>query len=194
MTAWRRAHLTKHWKSWDTRGTESFWILGFLSDQDGLSAHWSHDTWPNTWTCEVVRCWGFKCWTSHALYSNCYWLGVRVVRCCSHLTRPCVVFHRWVGKTCGTLIDQSHDAWPESGDTTGAMTSIRVRKCDQSWDIRPELRYTTGVASSDQSHVFRPESRIRPELRLLTRVRHTTEVTSFDRSHSYDWCREIPTS
>jgi hypothetical protein len=78
------------------RGTESLWIVGFLSDQSGLSALRSRDTWPDTWACKAVRCWGFECWPSHALYSICFWLNVCAIRCYCHLARPCVVFHRWV--------------------------------------------------------------------------------------------------
>jgi hypothetical protein len=119
---------------------------------------------------------------SNAFYSNCFQLSVQVVRCCSHLARSCVVFHRWVGKTCDTLIDQSRHARPELGDTIGVVMSIRVKKSIRSQDIRSELGIqlesciqpesclptwvghttkitcTTGVTSSDRSHVFRPES------------------------------------
>jgi hypothetical protein len=108
-----------------------------------------------------VRCWGFEHWASHALYSNFFQLCVWAIRCCSHLAWPCVVFHRWVGKTCGALIDRSCDAWPESGDTTGVVLSTRVGKCDRSQII--------GLDSY-----------------LLTGIGHTTEVTSFDKSQAYD--------
>jgi hypothetical protein len=148
------------WSAQVTGGTKSFWILTFLSDKAGLSACWSRGTWPDTWTCKIMRCWGFECLTSHALYSNCFRLSVQVVRCCSHLAQPCVVFHKWVGKTCGMLIDRSRDARPELGDTTRIVTSIEVRKCDRSWDIRPEshlltkVGYMIEVASSDQSRAY----------------------------------------
>jgi hypothetical protein len=121
------------------KGTESFWILRFLLDQAGLSVHRSRGTWPDTQTCEAARCWCFKCWMSHASLPSCFWLSVRVVRCCSHLARPCKVFHNLGGKTCGTLINQSHDAWSESEDTIG------VGKCDQSRDIWPKSYLPTGV-------------------------------------------------
>jgi hypothetical protein len=137
------------------KGTESFWILEFLSDQPGLSVigHAAHGL--TTWACEAVRYWGFECWLSHASLPVCFRLSVRVIRCCSHLVWPCEVFHSWGGKTCGMLISQSCDAWSESGDTTGVMTSTGVRKCDRSQDIRLEsyipigVGHTIGVVSSD---------------------------------------------
>jgi hypothetical protein len=114
-----------------------------------------------------VRCWGFERWISHALYSNCFWLSVRVVRCCSHLARPCVAFHRLVGKTCGTLINRNRDARPELRDMVGVVTS-------------------TGIRIYDQSHIFWPESVIRLESCLLTGVGYTTRVVFSNRSRAYD--------
>jgi hypothetical protein len=177
------ARLTRHSKTLirlSCKGTESFWILGFLSDQAGLSVvgHVAHGL--TTWACEAVRYWGFERWSSHVSLPVCFWLSVQAVRRCSHLAQPCEVFHNWGGKTCGTLIDQSRDAWLESRDTTRVVTSIGVRKCDQ-------------------SYVFRSESSIQPESRLPIRVGHTTGVASFDRSWAYDQSRaddqncDIPT-
>jgi hypothetical protein len=120
------------WRPWSARvarGTESFLILRFLLDQVGLSVCLLRDTWPDTWTCEAMRWWGCKHWMSHASLPVYFWLSVRAVRCCNHLDRPCQVFHIWGGKTCGTLIDRSRDAWSESGDTIGVVMSIRIRKC-----------------------------------------------------------------
>jgi hypothetical protein len=159
MVAWHRALAcqTRHSKTLiypSCKGTESFWILGFLADQARLSVCWSHDTWPDTWTCEAMRCWGFKRWTSNASLPVCFRLSVWAVKCCSHLARPCEAFHNWGGKICGTLIDQSHDAWSESGDMTRVMTSIGVGKCGRSQDIRSKSY-------------------------ILTRVGHTTGVTRY---------------
>jgi hypothetical protein len=144
--------------------TESLQILRFLSDQAGLSVQRSHGTWPDTWTCEDVRYWGFKCWLSHASPLVYFRLSVWAVRCYSHLARSCEVFHSWGGKTCGMLLGQSHDAGPESGDTTRVVMSTVVRKCDWSWDIRPESYHPIGVS-------------------------HTTEVASSDRTRAYDQSR-----
>jgi hypothetical protein len=52
MVTWHRAlaHLTRHSKTLiclSCKGTESFWILEFLSDQAGLSACWARDIWPD---------------------------------------------------------------------------------------------------------------------------------------------------
>jgi hypothetical protein len=134
------ARLTRHSKTLihpRCKGTESFWILKFLSDQTGLSVHWLHDTWPNTQTYEAMRCWGFKHWMSHSSLPVYFSLSVQVVRCCSHLDWPCEVFHNWGDKTCIMLISRSHDARLESGDTTRVVTSIGVRKCDQSYILWP---------------------------------------------------------
>jgi hypothetical protein len=117
-----------------------------------------------------MRCWGFECWTCHALYLICFWLSVRAVRYCSHLARPCIVFHMWVSKTCFTIYDLSLDAQPES------------------W-------HATGVEHITESLIFWPESGIRPKsrlptaLHLLTGVGHTTGVTTSDRSQAYNWSR-----
>jgi hypothetical protein len=122
-----------------------------------------------------MRCWDFECWTSHALYSNCFQLSVCAIRYYSHLARPCVVFHKWVGKTCGMLTDRSHDAWLESwhrlesGHTTGVVFSNWSWAYDWSHvfrlksGIRPESCLPTGVASFDRSRVFQPELGIRSE-------------------------------
>jgi hypothetical protein len=157
MVAWHRVLtlLTRHSKTFirpSCKGTESFWILGFLTNQAGVSVCWSRGTWPDSWTCEVMRCWGFECWTSHASLPICFQLSVQTVRCYSHLARPCEIFHNWGDKTWGTLIDRNHDARPESGDTIGVMMPTGVGKCDRSWDIWPESY-------------------------LPIRVGHTTEVT-----------------
>jgi hypothetical protein len=139
-----------------------------------LFGHAAHGL--TTRACEAMRYWGFECWLSHASLQVCFWLSVQAVKCCSHLAWPCKVPHNWGGKSCITLIGQSRDARPESGDT------IEVRKCAWSQDIWPEsylltgVGHTTRVVSSDrsqaydQSRVFRLKSCIRPELRLLTGV------------------------
>jgi hypothetical protein len=75
--------------------------------------------------------------------------------------------------TCTTLIDRSLDARPESGDTTGVMTSTRIGKCDQSRDIQPESYLLIGVGH-------------------MTRVGHMIGVSSSDQSRAYDWSRDIP--
>jgi hypothetical protein len=59
-----------------------------------------------------------------------------------------------VVRQAAPLIDQSHDAQPESGETSEVVTSTRVGKCDKSWKVRLESGYTTGVASSDQSQAY----------------------------------------
>jgi hypothetical protein len=123
-----------------------------------------------------MRCWDFKRWTSHVLYSICSWLSVRAVRYCSHRARSCVVIHIWVGKTCGMLFDRSRDAWSESRDMIGVVTST-------------ESRSAIRIGIYDQSHIFRPESGIRPESRLSARVGHTIGVASSDRSRAYDQSR-----
>jgi hypothetical protein len=155
------AHLTRHSKTLillSCKGTEPFWILRLLLDQVRLSVPRSCGTWLDTWTCEVMRCWCFEWWTSHASLLVCFWLSVRAVRYYSHLGWPCKVFHSWGGKTCSLLIDRSHDARLESRDTIGVVMLTEVGKCDRSRDIRSE-------------------SVIRPESLLMTRVRHTTKVT-----------------
>jgi hypothetical protein len=150
------AHLTRHSNVLihpSYRGTESFWIHRFLSDQVGLSVvgHAAHCL--TTWACKAVRYWGFESWSSHASLPDYFWLSVQAVRWCSHLARPCEVFHNWDGKTCSTLIDRSHDAWLKSGDTTGVVTSTGIKKCIRSRDIRPEsclstrVEHTTGVTT-----------------------------------------------
>jgi hypothetical protein len=166
MVAWHRAlaHLTRHSKTLihlSCKGTEYFWILGFLSDQAGLSVIHRAADGLTTLACEVVRYWGFERWLSHASRPICFQLSILAVRCCSHLARPCEVFHSWGGKTCGMLIDYSRDEWPESGDTTKVVMLTGVRKWDQSQYIRSESCLPTGVG-------------------------HTTRVTSSDRSRSYD--------
>jgi hypothetical protein len=141
------ARLIRHSKTLiclSCKGTESFWIPRFLSDQAGLSVHRFCGTWPDTLTCKVVRCWGFERWMSHVSLPICFQLSVRVVRCYSHLARPWEVFHNWCGKTCGLLVGQNCDARPES------------------WR-RPKSGYTIGVISSNRSHIFQPESGIRPK-------------------------------
>jgi hypothetical protein len=52
MATWHRAlaHLTRHSKTLihpSCKGILSLWIFGFPSDQIGLNAHWSRDTWPD---------------------------------------------------------------------------------------------------------------------------------------------------
>jgi hypothetical protein len=56
------------------------------------------------------------------------------------------------------------------------MMHDQSRDIDRSREVRPESGYTTGVISSDRSHIFRSESGIQPESRLPTGVGHTTEV------------------
>jgi hypothetical protein len=143
MVTWHRAlaRLTRHSKTLicsSYRGTESF-ILKFLSDQTGLSVVGRAAHGLTTWTCEAMRYWGFECWSSHASLSVCFRLGVQAVRCYSHLARSCKVFHNWGDKTCGTLIDRSRDAHPESGDTTVVVTLTGVRKCDRSHCNTPRV-------------------------------------------------------
>jgi hypothetical protein len=159
MVAWHRAlaHPTRHSKALihlSCRCTESFRILRCLSYQVRLSVvgHVAHGL--TTWACNVVRCWGFEDWLSHASLSVYIQLSVQAIRCCSHLAWPCEVFHNWGGKTSGTLIDRSHDARPESRESTG------IEKCVWSQDIWPESYLPTTVG-----HV--------------TRVRHTTRVMRF---------------
>jgi hypothetical protein len=149
MVTWHRAlgHLTGHSKTLiypSCKGTESFWILEFLSGQAGLSVRQSRGTWPDTWICEVVRYWGFKRWSSNASLPVCFRLTVQDVRWCSYLARPCKVFHSWGSKTYDTLIGWSRDAWLES------------------WR-RSESGSVTGVGIYDRSHIFRLESGIRPK-------------------------------
>jgi hypothetical protein len=173
MVAWHRAfaRLTRHSKTLirlSCKGIEYFWILGFLSDQAGLSVvgHATHGL--TTWECEAVRYWGFERWSSHASLPVYFQLSVQAIRCCNHLAQPCEVFHSWGGKKCGTLIDWSRDMWPESGDTTGVVTSTGVEKCDQSQEVWPKSGYTTEVISSNQSRVY-------------------------DRIHAHNRSHEIPT-
>ncbi len=65
----------------------------FLSDQARLSVvgHAAHG--PTTWACEAVRYFAFEHWLSHASLPVWFILSVRTVWCCSHLARPCKVFH-----------------------------------------------------------------------------------------------------
>jgi hypothetical protein len=56
---------------------------------------------------------------------------------------------------------------PESGDTTGVVTSTGVGECGWSREVRPESGYTTGIISSDRSRAY-------------------------DRSCAYDRNRDIP--
>jgi hypothetical protein len=170
MVAWHRALacLTRHSKTLihlSRKGTKSFWILRFLSDQAILSVRWSCGTWPDTWTCKVMRCWDFERWTSHASLMVCFQLSVQVVRCYSHLTQPCEVFHSWGGKACGMLINRSRDVRPESGDTIGVVTSTEIGKCVWSQDIQLESYLPIGVTSSDWCRAY-DQSRI-----FLTGVR-----------------------
>jgi hypothetical protein len=58
------------------------------------------------------------------------------------------------------LNDWSHDAQPESGDTSKVVTLIRVGKGDRSLDIRPESYLPTRI-------------------RLATEVVHTTGVVIY---------------
>jgi hypothetical protein len=127
------------------KGVESFWILRILSDQVGLSVISRTAHVLTTRACEAMRYWGFERWSNQAYLLVCFRLSVQLVRCYSHLARSYEVFHNWGGKTCGTLIDWSHDARPESGDTTGVVTSIGVRKCNRGQDIQPESYLSTRV-------------------------------------------------
>jgi hypothetical protein len=127
--------LTRHSKTLihpSCRGTMSFWILGFLSDQARLSVVGRTTHELTTRAYKVMRYWGFERWSGRASLPVCFWLIIRALGCCSHLARPCEVFHSWDGKTCDTLIDRSHDVPPESGDTIEIVTSTGVRKCDRS--------------------------------------------------------------
>jgi hypothetical protein len=55
--------LTRHSKTLirlSCMGIESFWVLKFLSDQAGISAHWSRNTWPDYLSMqshEMLRFW-----------------------------------------------------------------------------------------------------------------------------------------
>ena len=104
MAVWHRAwaHVTRHSKiliRLSCMGTESLWILGFVSDRARLSALWSRSSWPD-YSCLRSRAnRGFECWSSHASLPVCFWLSVQAIRCYSHLARPCKVFHNW-GKRC----------------------------------------------------------------------------------------------
>jgi hypothetical protein len=126
-------------------GTESFQILRFFSNHNKLSAFWSRDTWPNYSCMQNCAIWAFERWSSHASLAVYFWLSAWAVRCCSYLAQPCEVFHNWGDKTGGTLIDQSHDAQPESGETSEVVTSTGVRKCDRSQDIWLESYLPIGV-------------------------------------------------
>jgi hypothetical protein len=68
-------------------------MLGFFSYRDKLSALWSRGTWPDYSRMRSCAIWGFERWSSHASLPVCFRLSVQAVRCCSHLTRPCEVFH-----------------------------------------------------------------------------------------------------
>jgi hypothetical protein len=124
-------------------GTESLRIIRFFSYHDKLSALWSGGTWTD-YSCmrNYVIC-SFERWLSHASLPVYFWLSVRAVRCCSHLVRPCKVFYS-CGKTGGALIDQSHGAQPESGETSKVVTWTGVRKCNWS-RIWPESYLPTGI-------------------------------------------------
>jgi hypothetical protein len=63
---------------------------------------------------------------------------------------------------------------PESGDTTGVVTSTGVGKCDRSQKVRLESGYTTRVG-----HTIRVASSDRSQ--------------AYDRSHTYDQSCDIPT-
>jgi hypothetical protein len=142
-------------------GTESLRIPGSVSYRAKLSALWSRGSWPNysrMWSCAI---WDFERWSSHASLPIWFWLNVRAIRWCSHLDRLCEVFRSWGGKTCGTLIDRSHDAQPELGDTSGVVTSTRIGKRDQSRDIRLESYLPTRLRKWPESwhtHILSTQS------------------------------------
>jgi hypothetical protein len=128
--------IRRHWSSiivgyWVPLDT---WIF---SDRDKLSAVWSCGTWPD-YCMRNCAIWGFECWLSYVSLPVCFQLSVWAIRCYSHLSQPCEVFHNYGGKTGGTLIDQSHDVRQELGDTSEVAMLTGVRKCDRSRDIRPE--------------------------------------------------------
>jgi hypothetical protein len=157
------AHLTRHSKILihpSCKGTKCFRILGFLSGQAGLSVVGRATHGLTTWASEAMKYLCFKHWMSHVSLLVCFRLSVHSIRCWSHLARPCEVFHSWGGKMCGTLIEWSRDAWPESIDTARVMMSTRIGKCDWNQHIRPESRsptrvaHTIGVASSDRSWAY----------------------------------------
>jgi hypothetical protein len=154
-------------------------------------------------TLEYTKLWDAKVSNAkQVMLSNsvCFWLSDRAIRWYSHLARPCEVFHKWVGKTCGMIYDRSHDVRPESCLLTRVrhMTRVASSNRSQAYDqcrilwpesgIQLESRLLTGVghmtrvASSnrsweyDRSHIFRPESHILPKSRLSTGVKHTTGV------------------
>jgi hypothetical protein len=174
------------------KGTKVPLDTRFLLNQAELSVVRCAAHGLTTWTCEAVRYWGFECWSSHASLPIYFRLSIQAVRCCSHLAQPCDVFRSWCGKTYDTLIDRSHDAWPESGDTSGVVTSTEIRKYNLSRDIRfesylsTEVRHTTRVASSDwsqlydQSHVFWPESDIRPKSRIQPESWYTCIICMYN--------------
>jgi hypothetical protein len=120
--------------------------------------------------------------------SVCFQLCDRTVICRSHLARPCEVFHKRVGKTCGTIYDRSRDVRPELGIQseshlpTGVRHTTRVVSYDWSWAY-------DWIQAYDRSCVFWPESGIGQESCVLTEVRHMTGVEPSDQSRAYDWSR-----
>jgi hypothetical protein len=100
VVTWHRAwaHLTRHLKILirsSCMGTESFQILRFVPDRAGLSDLSSRGSWPDYSCMRSHVHWGFEHWLSHASLLVYFQLSVQVVRCCSHLARPCKVFHGW---------------------------------------------------------------------------------------------------
>jgi hypothetical protein len=58
-----------------------------------LVALWLCGAWPDYSRMRSCVTWGFKRWTSHVSLPVCFRLSVWAVRWCSHLARPCEVFH-----------------------------------------------------------------------------------------------------
>jgi hypothetical protein len=95
---WAWARLTRHSKiliPLSCMGTESLWILRFLSNHAKLSALWSRSSWPDYWCMRSHEIWGLERWLSHASLIIYFWLSVWAVRWCCHLVQSCEVFHSW---------------------------------------------------------------------------------------------------
>jgi hypothetical protein len=107
--AWAR--LTRHSKTLicpSYMRTVSLRILGFVSDHVGLSALWSHGSWPDyshMWSREN---WGFKPWSSHASLPVYFWLSIQALRCCSIKPGHAKSFTAEVRDVVCTKITQMH--------------------------------------------------------------------------------------
>jgi hypothetical protein len=74
-------------------GTESLWILRFVTYHSRLSALWLCNSWPDYSCMRSREICGFEHWSSHASLLVYFRLSVQAVRCCSYLAWPCKVFH-----------------------------------------------------------------------------------------------------